>query len=47
MLGKIFIQNWKNQFKIKWIWIAVLIGLLSGSASAFFLLLLEWAKKNT
>ena len=46
MLGKIFIQNWKNQFKIKWIWIAVLIGLLSGSASAFFLLLLEWAKKT-
>lgn len=48
MLKETFIQKIKNQlhfkFSLRWLLIAVIVGSLSGSASAIFLLLLDWAK---
>lgn len=38
------VQELKYQFKLRWILVASTVGVFSGSASAIFLLLLDWAK---
>ena len=43
---KRFIKQFHFKFLIRWSVVAVVVGSLSGSASAIFLLLLEWAKNT-
>jgi H+/Cl- antiporter ClcA len=50
MISDILPNRIKNQFHLKfilkWFFVAFIVGSLSGSASAVFLLLLEWAKET-
>lgn len=50
MISEMLSNRIKNQlhlkFILKWVFISIIIGSLSGSASAVFLLLLEWAKET-
>jgi len=40
------IKQFHSRFLLKWLIVAIVVGSLSGSASAIFLLLLDWAKET-